>query len=134
MQAKANPAAEVISLADSLALSTAGTTITIAAKMFLFEEAKGINRYAMRSTIGATTEYWTVDSNGNLSVGDYSTLTDYPFLLIPISETLGIEGIESPSDNHASSPVYDLSGKQVKGNQLPRNGIYIQKGKKFVGR
>jgi len=122
------------SLADSLALSTMGTTITIAAKMFLFEGAKGINRYAMRSTIGATTEYWTVDSNGNLSVGNYSTLTDYPFLLIPISETLGIEGIESSSDNHASSPVYDLSGKQVKGNQLPRNGIFIQKGKKFVGR
>lgn len=124
----------LISLADSLALSTAGTTITIAAKMFLFEEAKGINRYAMRSTIGATTEYWTVDGNGNLSVGDYSTLTDYPFLLIPISETLGIEGIESSSDNHASSPVYDLSGKQVKGTQLPRNGIFIQKGKKFVGK
>ena len=102
--------------------------------MFLFEGAKGINRYAMRSTIGATTEYWTVDSNGNLSVGDYSTLTDYPFLLIPISETLGIEDIESSSDNYASSPVYDLSGKQVKGNQLPRNGIFIQKGKKFVGR
>lgn len=53
---------------------------------------------------------------------------------IPISETLGIEGIESSSNNHAASPVYDLSGKQVKGTQLPRNGIFIQKGKKFVGR
>lgn len=26
------------------------------------------------------------------------------------------------------------SGKQVKGTQLPRNGIFIQKGKKFVGK
>ena len=120
------------SLSDSLGLSIVGTTTSVAVKTFGIEEPIGLKRYALYSIVGTTKNFWNVDKNGNLSIVAGASPADYPFLFIPVNETLGIEDIKSEST--ISSPVYELSGKKVNGNHPSRKGIYIQKGKKFVGR
>lgn len=120
------------SLSDSLGLSIVGTTTTVAVKTFGIEEPIGLKRFALYSIVGTTKNFWNVDKNGNLSIVAGTSPTDYPFLFIPVNETTGIESIKP--DSNVSSSIYDLSGKRVNGNQLSRKGIYIQKGKKFMGR
>ena len=119
-------------MSDSLGLSIVGTTTSVAVKTFGIEEPIGLKRYALYSIVGTTKNFWNVDKNGNLSIVAGTSPADYPFLFIPVNETLGIEDIQSESTN--SSPVYDLSGKKVNGDHPSRKGIYIQKGKKFMGR
>lgn len=111
-----------------MGLSILGTTAPYVVKSFSLDAAKGINRYALYVQVGAKCQYWDLDAAGELDVNVSSELTYYPFELIPVDITAIRETV---SDGLAADePMYDLSGRRVKGH--PKKGFYLSKGRKSV--
>jgi len=112
-------------IADSLYFNTGTkTTKTNPRAPFMFEKAVGIDHYAVRTN---ASRYFLV-FDGAVKYTNITTLTDYPFQLIPYDEeSTAIR--EIVGEQSAVSNYYDLSGRKV---SSPRKGIYISRGKKIV--
>ncbi|MBR1682144.1 MAG: alginate lyase family protein [Bacteroidaceae bacterium] len=109
----------LISLPDSLSLSTTVKTITTQSNLFFFDRPIGADRYALHTgSTTSTTRYWAVDADGTVLTTD-KTLTAYPYRLIPV-KPVGIGRVASdlPSPTH----YYTLDGLR---HDRPRRGVNI---------
>lgn len=119
----------IMSMADSLYVGTSGKLSIAALSSFYFNAAVGINRYALHTGSSASAKYWGADAEGNVLIESMSAPTDYPFELLLIEATDGIDQVEATP--HAPSVYYDLMGRPV---AHPTRGIYIKDGMKVVFR
>ncbi len=103
---------------DSLLLTSIGRVAASSPYPFFLRGARGLDYLSMGSS---TKLFWEVNEDGTINNKAYTTLTAFPFELVP----LGADGVYVPTANaKAQSPVYDLSGRCVEGSHL-RPGIYI---------
>ena len=132
---------------DSLLLNTAARSSASSSYPFYLWGATGTNRYAIYSgTTASTQRFWSVNDEGTIVINQTTTLSDFPFLLIPIGPWDGIRGIEegerNGADSQSSMPhsqyIYDLSGRRVAALSnssvspvLPK-GVYIRNGRRIV--
>lgn len=121
----------IVSLHEGLTLNNAGKASTLAIYQFYFQQAKGMNRYAIY-TGASSPKYWDLAADGVSANPSASTsLTGYPFMLVPVD--YNSTGISTPTDTHTSgSAIYDLSGRQLKA--IPSKGIYVSEGKAYLRR
>lgn len=119
----------IMSMADSLYVGTSGKLSKAALSSFYFNAAVGINRYTLHSGSSASAKYWNADAEGNVLIETLSTPVGYPFELLLIEATDGIEEVEAPL--HAPSAYYDLMGRKI---EHPTQGIYIKDGRKVIFR
>ena len=123
----------LISLPDSFAISSAMKLSTTTNYTFNLSPAAGSNRIAL-STGYTTRNYWIVDSTGSISTKQTSTLTDFPFELVPVSEETDIRQIAN--EKSSTGKYYDLSGRCVSVPSAMRpllpKGIYIVGSRKVV--
>ncbi len=131
-----NRAYAIISLPDSLGLSTAAKPITSQLYSFYFEAAAGTDLLAMHTgTTAATTKYWAVDADGNVQTAAAATLQSFPFSLVPVSEYVGISRIHAATAAAGrQAPLFDLSGRRMPEGQTLPQGIYVAHGRKVVVR
>jgi len=131
-----------ISLADedSLRLNGLGRTIVSAASfLFGIDKATGSDRIAFYTgTSAATSRYWDVNADASFNTSAATTLSGFPFLLIPVQTTVGIEKIDDrkPHSTPADDSCHDLSGRKVGNSKTSRGtmprGIYIVNGRKVA--
>jgi len=119
----------MMSMADSLYVGTSGKPSRAALSSFYFNAAVGINRYALHSGSSASAKYWNADAEGNVLIETMSAPSGYPFELLLIEATDGIE--EAETTLHAPAAYYDLMGRKV---EHPTQGIYIKDGRKVIFR
>ena len=84
------------------------------------EQAVGADFYVLRTRSG---KYWGKKENNKVDYGS-STLTDYPFQLIPVEDqpATGIEEVESEKLKVESTKIFDLQGRHL---SSPRRGINL---------
>lgn len=117
----------IMSVADSLYVSTSGNLTKSARYSFYFDAAVGINRYALHSGTGTLTKYWDADAEGNVLIEVMNDPAGYPLELYLIEAADGIDRVEASSG--IPSACYDLMGRRV---AFPTHGIYIKDGRKVV--
>lgn len=135
----ATPKYGLVSLADadSLRINTASKLVASAYFPFFIEQAEGSDRLAIHSGATASAiKYWDTAADG--SVVASSTITPFPYLLIPAGDFDGIQGISNDEYNSVNSKLikskcFDLAGRQtvVNGNSKSR-GVYIVNGRKIL--
>lgn len=132
------PKYNLISLAttDSLKLTSAGRTTASATFPFYIEQAIGSERMAIHTGSARAPKYWNVDADGSILTAAATELTAFPFQLIPLDEIqVWIDSLTlDPSpvgEGNLVGTVYDLSGRNIANNKLPK-GIYIIDGKKVL--
>ena len=108
-------------------VGTSGKLSKAAISSFYLNAAVGINRYALHSGSSASAKYWDSDEEGNVLIETMSAPSGYPFELLLIEATDGIDQVEATP--HAPSAYYDLMGRPV---AHPTRGIYIKDGKKVI--
>lgn len=114
-------------LPDSLGLASSGRCISTGLRIFYWEGALGLERYALRTGTGTSSKYWNV-ADAMLVSATSSKVYDFPFELIPYNIPTGISDIED--DTHSTSPiVYDLQGRRMANGGSPygrlNKGVYI---------
>lgn len=122
----------LVSLPDSLSLTTAAKLSAVSFYSFYIEQPLGADPFVLRTgTSSGSFKYWNVEADGSVSV-NHTKLTDYPFLLIPVDKTDGIKPVENGNGACPArdAEVYDLAGRRVQGMPIP--GIYIVNGKKVI--
>lgn len=128
----------ITNLPDSLGLSTAAKLTTSRLYSFTFDGAEGYSQYGLHTGYTASSyKYWTVKDDGTLLTTN-TKLTDFPFMLVPISKETGIEDVTIGNLASANSGWYDLSGRKIVNRtsvngKMPR-GVYIVNGKKVIVR
>jgi len=122
-----------LATADSLKLNSAGKMATAAYYPFFIEQAVGSDRIAIHTSATSKPKYWDV-ADGLVQVTTATTLTAFPFQLVPYSPELAVEGIAADARHSASTPapLFDLSGRRVP--TAVRPGIYVSQGRKVVVR
>lgn len=120
----------IISLPDSMGVSTECKPKTTRLKSFYIEQPIGSNRIAIHSGSTASTyQYWTVNEDGNIELT--TMLTQYPFLFIPFGNESGIDDIVMSERNRDDRhDMYDLQGRHING--APIRGLYIINRKKVM--
>ena len=137
----ATPKYGLVSLADadSLRINTASKLVASAYFPFFIEQAEGSDRLAIHSGATASAiKYWDTAADG--SVVASSTITPFPYLLIPAGDVDGIQGISNDEYNSVNSKLikskcFDLAGRQiVNGESLnsKSRGVYIVNGRKIL--
>lgn len=117
-------------LADEQGLTSTGTTNGPALKIFYFEAAEGINRYAMHTGTGASARYWITDEQGQLCIVEGAGLSAFPFELLPASSPDVVVSMRSEIHQGQQTIVSDLQGRRLQAS--PRRGIYIAGRRKVV--
>lgn len=124
----------IISLPDSLGVSTAGKLGTLKQKSFYIEQPIGSDLFAaIRSGNSASSfKYWKVNEDGSLDLST-TIFENYPFRFIPISSTTGIKDICDSRLNTNTDVIYDLQGRRVglSSSLLPK-GVYIVNARKIA--
>ena len=139
----ATPKYGLVSLADadSLRINTASKLVASAYFPFFIEQAEGSDRLAIHSGATASAiKYWDTAADG--SVVASSTITPFPYLLIPAGDFDGIRGISTDEYNSVNSKLikskyFDLAGRQiVNGESLnsKSRGVHIVNGRKILVR
>lgn len=139
----ATPKYGLVSLADadSLRINTASKLVASAYFSFFIEQAEGSDRLAIHSGATASAiKYWDTAADG--SVVASSTITPFPYLLIPAGDFDGIRGFSNDEYNSVNSKLikskcFDLAGRQiVNGESLnsKSRGVYIVNGRKILVR
>ena len=139
----ATPKYGLVSLADadSLRINTASKLVASAYFPFFIEQAEGSDRLAIHSGATASAiKYWDTAADG--SVVASSTITPFPYLLIPAGDFDGIRGISNDEYNSVNSKLikskyFDLAGRQiVNGESLnsKSRGVHIVNGRKILVR
>ena len=139
----ATPKYGLVSLADadSLRINTASKLVASAYFPFFIEQAEGSDRLAIHSGATASAiKYWDTAADG--SVVASSTITPFPYLLIPAGDFDGIQGISNDEYNSVNSKLikskyFDLAGRQiVNGESLnsKSRGVHIVNGRKILVR
>lgn len=117
----------LVSLSDSLTLhTTAKLSNTTPSYSFYFDQALGIDRYALHIGTSSLVKYWTVNNDGSLHITN-TQLTTFPYQLIRVSEDTAIPKIDADTSKRNDGIIYDLSGRRV---IQPTRGIYIINGEK----
>ena len=116
------------SLPDSLAFNTTGKTGSAVLRSFYLEKALDLDRYAIRSSSGSNSKYWTATDAGAIQPLSSSSPTDFPFEFIP---TPDINGVRLPMTGGTNaSVIYDLQGRRL--TSVPKRGVYLINGQKHV--
>ncbi len=137
----ATPKYGLVSLADadSLRINTASKLVASAYFPFFIEQAEGSDRLAIHSGATASAiKYWDTAADG--SVVASSTITPFPYLLIPAGDFDGIQGISNDEYNSVNSKLikskcFDLAGRQIVNSNslnIKSRGVYIVNGRKIL--
>ncbi len=122
----------IVSLPDSLGLTSGAKLGKTTFYSFYFDSAIGSARYDIHTGLTtSTSKYWAADDDGTV-VTDNTTITQFPFLLVSISDNTGISVIHASNDNDANGAAYDLTGRKVLFTDGLPHGIYIVNGKKVM--
>ncbi len=130
------PKYNLISLAtaDSLRLNSSGKMAASSYFPLFIDQAVGSDGFiAIHTSSSTPPRFWTV-SDGLIEVTTATTLTSFPFQLVPADISVGIGRIYSQEPQSASGQapqVFDLSGRRTK---TPRHGVYVTAGRKVLVR
>lgn len=119
--------------ADSLRLTAAAKLVSSAYYPFYAKRPVSSERIAFFTGSERSPKYWGVDTDGTVITAAATSLTAYPFLLIPIGHTDAVRDIHSDrsADEHAApTTAYDLLGRKVGVPQ--RRGSILVIGKRKV--
>jgi len=131
----------IISLPDSLGLSTNAKLYASKPFPFYFDMAAGTDRYALHTgSTASTTKYWNVDTDGAILITG-SDLTTFPYHLIRLDHSDETEESTPITETYVSrqqwgnQPAYDLLGREITykhRSSLHPSCIYIRQGKKIL--
>jgi len=125
---------ELAHLADSLRLNSSGKMAASSYFPLFIDQAVGSDGIiAIHTSSSTPPRFWTV-ADGLIEVTSASTLTSFPFQLLPADISVGIGRIygQEPQPASGQAPqVFDLSGRRTK---TPRHGVYVTAGRKVLVR
>jgi len=104
-----------MSLSDSLYMKNTGAmSTTRSATPHRIYCTAGEDNYVALSN--ATPEYWYLDEEGQLILGELTTLEDYAFQLIPVTDE-ELTPVTSPTVASRNEEYYSVSGMRLNGKQ-----------------
>lgn len=123
-----------MSAVDSTFLnSSAAFSKTNVTQPHIFKPVGG--EYIALTNSSSTPVLWELDATNHLAVGTATTLTDYPYEMIPVTyEPSAINGTEADIDAEQAKGNFDLTGRRVGHYATLTPGIYIINGKKVMKR
>ena len=116
-----------LATADSLRLYTTAKITANTSFPFYFDQAVGTNRLALSTGSISSRKYWDAEADGVVNTSASTTLTEFPFQLVPIGDGTGIRQIEN--ERMTNGGCFDVGGRRVVN---PRQGLYIINGNKVV--
>lgn len=118
---------------DSLKLATTAKLVATASPSFYIDQAVASARMAIHTgSTASTRKYWEVGPDAALNTAAATTLTAFPFLLIPGSEDVGVGSVNGDVANRRQTnraENYDLSGCRV--YKALRRSVVISNGQKI---
>ncbi len=119
-------------LEGNLSLFINGMLGEINMYVFYIEQAVGSDRFALRTGNAASSiKYWNVEADGSINM-EQTAFNGFPFRLIPIEPSTGIEPVVIEGEEKAHPYViHDLQGRRVSTGHMG-TGVYILNGKKVV--
>lgn len=136
-QITTTPTYNFVTSKEGLKLANTGKTIKSAYYPFYLLGAENRDRLAVFTGTVNSPKYWGVTSKGAIIPDASSTLTSFPFELIPEDEITGIDEIITDEKFVSGTSIYNLQGQRVmttsdfNGFNL-KKGIYIVNGKKLL--
>ncbi len=118
---------------DSLKLATTAKLVASVSPPFYIDQAVASARLAIHTGLAASSrKYWDVEHDATLNTVAATTLTAFPFLLVPASDDVAVEGVKGEDESRRlkhRAESYDLSGRRV--DKVLRHRIVISKGQKI---
>ena len=121
----------LISLADtdSLKMNNQAKTTAVSSYPFYLQGARETMRFAIYVKSGSTTKYWDITADGAILTSATTSLTGFPFELIPLSDHTAVSPLTA--DGNKADAIYNLQGQRLSGRPSAR-GVYIINGRKVL--
>ena len=121
----------LISLADtdSLKMNNQAKTTAVSSYPFYLQGARETMRFAIYVKAGSTTKYWDITTDGAILTSATTSLTGFPFELIPLSDHTAVSTLTA--DGNKTGAIYNLQGQRLSGRPSAR-GVYIINGRKVL--
>ena len=117
--------------ADSLRLTATAKLVSSAYYPFYAKRPVASERIAFYTGSDRSPKYWGVAADGTVVTAAATTLTAYPFQLIPIGDADAIRDVHSERAGSEPTAVFDLLGRPVAA-PLKRGAFLIINGRKVI--